>query len=119
MNLNVTERLMLLNILPSEGDLTTLRIVRKTREALSFSEEEHASLKFRREPTGDGRTTVKWEPDQDVKKDVEIGPKAQAIVKEALRLLSAKKKLREEHLFLWDLFFEEAAAEKAVALAEA
>src|SRR5207247_9230228 len=46
MEFSVQERLILLSILPAEGDLTTLRIVRGLREQLSFSEEEHALLKF-------------------------------------------------------------------------
>ena len=42
--LSVKGRLMLLGILPAEGDLTTIRIVRELREGLSFSETEHKQL---------------------------------------------------------------------------
>ena len=40
MELNIMERLKLLEALPPQGDLLTLKILRKLREALSFSEEE-------------------------------------------------------------------------------
>lgn len=40
MQLDIMERVKLLEALPPEGDLLTLKIVRKLREALSFSEEE-------------------------------------------------------------------------------
>ncbi len=38
--LNILERLKLLEILPSEGNYATLKIMRKLRETLSLSEEE-------------------------------------------------------------------------------
>jgi len=47
MKLRTYERLLLLNVLPREGDLTMIRIVRQLREALSFTEEEHAALNVR------------------------------------------------------------------------
>jgi hypothetical protein len=37
--LSAYERLTLLNVLPERSDFTTLRIARKLREELSFSEE--------------------------------------------------------------------------------
>ena len=40
MKLSVFERLILLNVMPKEGDFTTLKIIRNLQEALSFSEEE-------------------------------------------------------------------------------
>lgn len=40
MELTIQERVKLLEILPAQGDLLTLKILRKLRETLSFSEEE-------------------------------------------------------------------------------
>jgi len=40
MELDIMERVKLLEALPSEGDLLTLKILRKLRESLSFSEAE-------------------------------------------------------------------------------
>lgn len=40
MELTILERLKLLEALPPQGDLLTLKIIRKLRESLSFSEEE-------------------------------------------------------------------------------
>jgi len=40
MKLTILERIKLLEVLPPQGDLTTLKILRKLRESLSFSEEE-------------------------------------------------------------------------------
>ena len=44
MELTYVERLKLLQALPPEGDLLTLKIVRKLRETLSFSEEDLKAL---------------------------------------------------------------------------
>jgi len=47
MKLSVFERLNCLSILPVEGSFFTLKIMRKLREDLSFSEEENKLLDFK------------------------------------------------------------------------
>lgn len=49
MELTITERLKLAEILPTRENILTLKIVRKLREALSFSEEELKSMGVRYE----------------------------------------------------------------------
>jgi len=44
MELTILERIKLLEVLPPQGDLLTLKILRKLRETLSFSEEELKSF---------------------------------------------------------------------------
>ena len=103
--LNIRERIVLEAILPQEGDATTLRIIRKLREQLAFSEEEVAEWVIRREGTmvhwkddlGEGPTVV-----------VQMGPRARTIIAESLDGLNAAKKLRAEHLDLYDRFAGEA-----------
>lgn len=99
MGLTVLERLLLLEILPTEGDLTTLRIVRTLREALSFSEAEHADFGIR---VADGRVT--WNAPAARPKDVEIGPTAHRLIVTALERLNTAEKLRAEHLDLYERF---------------
>ena len=116
MELTVRDRLLLLGLLPAEGDITTLRIVRKLREDLSFSEADHEVLGFTQ---ADGM--VKWdevalndkgEPDSErqvkidaVKvKDVTIGLKGINLIVHALKKLSDDKKLGPQHLDLYDQF---------------
>lgn len=101
MELNVVDRLMLLNVLPKEGNITTLKIVRKLREDLSFSEEEHKVLNIENK---DGMTL--WNPEPNVKKEIEIGEKATDVIVDALKDLNSKNKLQEDHLNLWDIFVE-------------
>lgn len=97
--LSVHQRLLLLNSLPREGDLTTIRLVRELREACSFSEEEHAALDFRQ--TG---SSVRWNDGAVDDKGIDIGPRAADIIRDTLRELDEAGRLREEHLALVDTF---------------
>ena len=103
MELSVSDRLILLSILPQEGDLTTLRIVRDLQSALSFSEDEHKTLKFRQEGE-----KVLW--DEQPPADIDIGPRAHVLVADTLKDLGAKKKLQLKQLPLYEKFEPEARA---------
>jgi hypothetical protein len=102
MILSVFERLLLLNILPKEGDLTTLKIVRTLRDNLSFSEEEHTALQFKHEGGN-----VMWKDEAEVNKDVVIGEKATDIIVDALKALNKAKKLTDQHVDLYEKFVKE------------
>jgi len=106
MLLNVNERLIILNILPQEGNILTLRILRKLKENLSFTEEEHKVLNFKTiqdkfmqwsTVTPDG-TSIPQE------KEIDIGEKASDLIKEALKKLDDDKKLTEGHMSVYDKF---------------
>ena len=101
MELGVFDRLILLNIMPKEGDFTTLKIVRKLREDLSFSEEEHAALEFKNEGGN-----VQWKQSGDISKEISIGEKATDLIVEVLKKLDKEKKLQEQHLSLYERFVE-------------
>ena len=97
--LSVKARLVLLGILPPEGNLTTIRIVRELREGLSFSEGEHKDLQM----VQDGQQ-LRWEEGAVPDKVLDIGPKAQEVIREAIKKLDDDKKLVPDHLELVDLF---------------
>jgi len=99
MLLSVFDRLILLNILPKEGDITTLKIIRTLKDNLSFSEDEHKSLEFKHE--GD---QIAWQQGADIPKEIEIGEKATDIIIESLKSLNKAKKLTEAHLPLYEKF---------------
>ena len=100
MELGVFDRLILLNILPKEGDFTTLKIVRKLREDLSFTEEEHKALEFKAEDEG----RVVWRTEADEPKEIPIGEKATDIIVEVLKKLNDDKKLQDQHYSLYEKF---------------
>ena len=101
MQLGVFDRLILLNILPKEGDFTTLKIVRKLREDLSFTEAEHKALQFQQE-----EGNVKWQSEADKLTEIAIGEKAMDIIKDVLKKLDKDKKLSEQHYNIYEKFVE-------------
>jgi len=101
MKLGVFDRLILLNILPKEGDFTTLKIIRTMREDLSFSEEEHKALEF---VFNEGN--VQWKREADVQRDINFGEKATDIIVEVLKKLNSDKKLTDQHYSLYEKFIE-------------
>ena len=102
MELGVFDRMMLLNILPGEGDFTTLKIVRKMRENLSFTEEEHKALEFKQADEG----RIQWKREADKPKEIPIGEKATDIIVEVLKKLNDDKKLQDQHYSLYEKFIE-------------
>ena len=135
MKLTVLERIMLQEILPKEGDFITLKLVRKLREALAFSEKEIAEIAFRTHwkcpqcqkielsdaeikcpdcdvymrPAGE----VTWDNDKAKKvvKDVFMGNKMLALCESTLKKLSDEKKLTDQHMSLYAKFVEGADEE--------
>jgi len=100
MELGILDRISLLNILPVEGDVVTVRLLKKLREELGFTEEE---IKDHKISSADNR--VVWE-ETGYKTEISIGEKATDIIKDAFKKLDREKKLREEMLPLYDTFME-------------
>lgn len=99
MQLGVFERVLLLNILPREGDFRTLKVLRKLMDDLGFTEEESAALAFQQ----DG-TQVKWRQEADTPKEVPIGEIAHGLIADRFRELDRQKKLTIEHMGLYERF---------------
>lgn len=101
MLLNVKQRLLLLNILPKEGDYVTLKVIRDQQSLLSFGEEEFKRLNIKRE--GD---TYTWKEEDDIPVDIPMGEAAVGVIKMALRMLNEKGQLKIEFLPLYEHFWE-------------
>ncbi len=99
MLLSVFERVLLLNILPREGDFKTLKVLRKLKDDLGFSEDELKALQFKQ----DG-SKVEWQREADVPKEVPIGEIAHGIIADILKKLDEQKKLQIEHMDLYEKF---------------
>ena len=104
LKLSVYERLVLLNILPKEGNFITLKIVRQLREGLSFNEKEIKETKLAIDPE---KGTATWEQEKDPNKEIEIGREAKKVIVEALEKLDKDAKLTQEHFSLYEKFVEE------------
>lgn len=99
--LKLGHRLALMQILPQEGNITTLRIISDLRKNLGLTEADHAKYGVKI----DGGNLV-WDGKKDIPVDIEIGPVAEKLISRQLRDLNKGKKLGEQHLPLWEMFCE-------------
>ena len=98
MKLSVLERILLVSILPVEGNFTNLKSLRVAREAISFNEKEHKLLNFR---TENDQTT--WD-DTVEPKDITIGEIVTEIIKKELKELNDNSKLKDEQFTIYEKF---------------
>ena len=90
------DRFVLLNILPPEGDIATIKIVHRLRQDLAPSEKEYKDYKIKSE-----NNIIMWDDIIESKhssKEIEIGAKAFVMVQEQFEKLDKEKKLTEGHL---------------------
>ena len=108
MILNVLERLVLLNLLPKEGDFTTLKLVRVAREDLSFNDIENQRLKFIQGSGPEGKGQVSWDNTaaKEIERDIPLGEMMTIKVVEELTKLNKEGKLTDEHFTLYEKFVE-------------
>jgi hypothetical protein len=97
--LTAQERIVLMATIPTEGSYLDMKLVRKFRESLSFSEEEHEALGFVINADG----SASWEG-EDPNKAIYFGKRMESIIIESLVALYDAKKLKEEHIPLYDRF---------------
>ena len=102
MKLNVFERLMLLSVLPQEGNFVTLKVLRILKSNLALSEKELKDFEVIQEGE-----QVKWNTKGNEEIEIEIGEKATDIVIEALKQLDKEKKLTEQYFSLYEKFVGE------------
>ena len=98
-SLSIHDRLVLLNTLPKEGDVLTIRVLKELKQVLGLTEEE---LQKADVVLNNGQ--VRWNPGKGFKADIPIGKVAKAIIREVLEKLNKDKKLTEDHLDIWDMF---------------
>lgn len=97
------ERFAIVQLLPAEGDLLTMRDVKDLKRSLMPTPGERAEYGIEVDEKG-----IHWNPlmaDNEV--EVDFTTPQVALVVNKLRDLKEDKKLREEHVDLWDKFVEE------------
>jgi len=100
MKLSVHERLLLLNLLPATGDITSIKLLRKVKEDLSFNEKENKDLGF----VQDGEI-LRWNSEKgNVEKDVTIGEIITELIKTELKKMNEEKKLTDQHISIYEKF---------------
>jgi len=99
MNLSILERIVLLKVLPKEGDYATLKILTNLRLSLSFTEEEIKKWGITSNPK-EGSTS--WSENGEA--EIPIGEKATDIIVSAFKKLNREKKLMPEMMGTYEKF---------------
>jgi hypothetical protein len=102
MKLKIADRIRLLAILPEKGSILTLKIVRKLREDLSFTEKEHKGFAI-----AIAQDRITWDEKKDKGKEVEVGDQAKELIIEKLKELSESEELTVPDMPLWEKFVGE------------
>lgn len=97
MKLSVMERIALLSLLPKEGNLITLKIIRDLQNSISFNEKEIKEIKLRVE---DNRYV--W--DKNIDSEIEIGEKATEVILDVFKKLDEENKINMQILELYERF---------------
>ena len=101
MILNIKERLVLSMIMePQAGRFDALKLIRKFREELSFSEEEIKKIDLRIDE-GKG---YKWDPERSIEKDIPVGDVVLNMIKNQFLKLEREERLFEDHLDIYSRF---------------
>jgi len=100
----IKDRLLIFAILPKEGDILTLKAVKSLREELAFTKEEKVKfdITFDKEM---GKYT--WNEEKPYEKDLEITDEQSQLISSELESLNRQKKLRIEHIDLYERFCQE------------
>ena len=113
MKLNIPERLALLSVLPNQGGIVTLRIVRELQIELGFTEEEIEEYEIKNTILPDGKAAINWNPDKvNETKDIKIGKIAKGVIVRQLRQLDSQNQLHISMLPIYDKFIESETKEE-------
>lgn len=100
--LNLPERLVLLDVLPKEGNFLAMRTMRKLRESLALSPEEIDEYEVKI-----GENRISWNPQKsEFFKEFDFEEYVVGVIKLKLKELSEKEKLEEKHITLFEKFVE-------------
>lgn len=99
MELGISERIMLLQILPGEGDYITFKILDELKAQLAFSEEEIKKYSIKTEAN-----LITWNASIIELKEIEMGDKAKEIIANALDELEKKNKINASNVGLYEKF---------------
>jgi hypothetical protein len=105
MKLTIGERFVLGELLPKEASFKSMKILRKLKESLSFSEEDLASYKISTEELPSGGSVLRWDTSVE-DADIVIGEHATTLVKEALAKLDASGLISNREYSLYEKFME-------------
>ena len=102
MRLSMTERLLLLNLLPEQGDVATIRVVHDLRQNLAPSDEEYEECGFFTQE--DKPNMLFWDKEKETQKEMEISRAAREVIKKSLLRVSDEEQVTADLIPLFDKF---------------
>jgi hypothetical protein len=100
--LTMQERFTIMSVLPQEGNLATVRILRDLASALAPSEADHSRLGLH---VTDNR--YQWNVEADLPQEVAVGLRAYQLIRDAFESLDKGGRLTLGHLPVYERFVEE------------
>lgn len=106
LELDLPERIALLGILPHEGNIITLRLIKELQINVGFTEKEIKHFGLKEELKGSTQS-ITWNPEKaSEKKEIEFGEVATALVVSRLKQLDSQGKLHIGMMPLYEKFVE-------------
>lgn len=99
MKLSVIERILLLNLMPAEGNILEMRTKRDIGFKVGLNAEELVKYQVK-----DEGGNVTWNPDVEQDTEIELGEAEKGFIKEQLVKKSGEGKLTDGHISLYDKF---------------
>ena len=103
--LNVPERLRIMNdLLPPEGNIATLRMIRKMIEKIGLSAEEMTEFEV---VAGTVPSTVQWNEKGNLPVEIELVDAEAEVIRKELRAREAKGTLKPDMVSIYEKFIPE------------
>jgi hypothetical protein len=102
MELKVLDRLMILSVLPKEGNIVTLRLRQDLIKKVGLSAAEMDEYEVAQSAEGG----VKWNPTKAKVVNLDFSDSEKAVIRDALKQKDADKLLTDSHLSVWEMFVE-------------
>lgn len=96
--LNVNERLLLLNIMPQKGNIVNLRVIKDIVKDVGFSEEEIKEFEIK--STNDGK--VMWNSQKAKTKKINLGDTGRGLILNEFKKLNDKNEIPMEYLSFYE-----------------
>lgn len=101
MKLTLLERLNLLNIMPEEGDLRTMRTIHRLRMDLAPTEQDVKAWEI----VSEGNQ-IHWNAKKDTTAEIQVGELGREIILERFKELDSQKKITLQMIPLYERFLE-------------
>ena len=99
-NLSVLNRILILSVLPKEGDLLTIKMLKNLKDKLNFSENEVKEFELRFVEGGN----FIWNSTKAIDIEYELTDGEMKLISDGLKEVAKSKKLTEQHLELCEMF---------------